>query len=122
MQAAELGTCAFCGKDAEGKPIKLAVEPERLAAASNARERGLVIGRSKRLADVVVPEAGVSRRHVRLVAMPDGSLAIEDLDSTRGTKLNDKPLPPYERVPIKEGDKIALDGVVLTLERENKGD
>jgi pSer/pThr/pTyr-binding forkhead associated (FHA) protein len=68
----------------------------------------------------VVPESGVSRRHVRLVAMPDGSLAIEDLDSARGTKLNDKPLPPYERVLIKAGDKIALDGVVLTLERERE--
>ena len=115
MRAAD--TCALHGHDAEGTPIRLALEPDRLTAASPGRERGLVIGRSKRLADVVVPKSGISRRHVRLVAMPDGSLAIEDLDSARGTKLNDKPLPPYERVPIKAGDKIALDGVVLTLER-----
>ena len=120
IRASDLGGCALCGCGPDGKPIKLEVSADRLTAATNGRERGLVIGRSKRLADVVIPQSGVSRRHVRLVTMPDGSLAIEDLDSARGTKLNDKPLPPYERVPIKSGDQIALDGVVLTLERERE--
>jgi hypothetical protein len=111
--------CALSGRTADGAAIKVEVGGDTLRAAINGRERGLVLGRSKRLSDVVVPGAGVARRHVRLVALPDGSLAIEDLGSARGTKVNDKPLSPYARAPIREGDTIALDGVVLTVERES---
>jgi S1-C subfamily serine protease len=114
----EASGCALTGTGPGGKAISLEVSADKLAEARNGRERGMVLGRSKRLADLVVPEAGVSRRHVRLVLTPDGSLAIEDLDSARGTRVNDKPVPPYERVPIREGDRIALNGVVLTVKRE----
>ena len=110
--------CALHGRTPDGTEIKVAVGADALAASRNGSEGGLVIGRSPRLADVVVPGAGVSRRHVRLVTLPDGSLAIEDLGSARGTKVNDRPLSPYARAPIKAGDTIALDGVVLTVERE----
>jgi hypothetical protein len=99
-------------------PIFVQMSGDQLADASNQRERGLVLGRSRRLADVVVPEAGLARRHVRLVVAPDGSLAIEDLASARETKVNDKPLRPYERVAIREVDRIALNGVALTLKGE----
>ncbi len=111
--------CALCGRTPDGKKIKVEVGADELAASRDGRERGLIIGRSGRVSDVVVPGAGVSRRHVRLVALPDGSLAIEDLGSARGTKVNDKPLSRYGRAPIKVGDTIALDGVVLTVERES---
>ncbi len=120
--AAPQDGCALCGRTADGKAIKLEVAARELAAARNGDERGLVLGRSKRLSDVVVPDAGVSRRHVRLVTLPDGSLAIEDLGSARGTKVNDRPLSPYGRAPIKAGDTIALNGVVLTVERESGND
>lgn len=112
--------CALCGRTADGREIDVEIAPDALAAARNGRERGLVLGSSKRLADVVVPGAGISRRHVRLVALPDGSLAIEDLGSAGGTKVNDKPLSPYGRAPIKAGDTIALNGVVLTVARERE--
>jgi hypothetical protein len=111
--------CALCGRTPDGKKIKVEVGADELAASRDGRERGLIIGRSGRVSDVVVPGAGVSRRHVRLVALPDGSLAIEDLGSARGTKVNDKPLSRYGRAPIKVGDTIALDGVVLAVERES---
>ncbi|MCW5772334.1 MAG: trypsin-like peptidase domain-containing protein [Rhodospirillaceae bacterium] len=110
--------CCLRGEGPAGETIHVAVSGETLADASGGRERGLVIGRSKRLADLVVPAKRISRRHVRLVAAADGSLSIEDLDSRHGTKLNEADVPPYHRVPIKEGDRIALDGVVLTVERE----
>ena len=110
--------CALHGSAPDGTPIELAMSGETIADAGARRERGVVLGRSKRLADVVVPAARISKRHLRLVASPDGSLTIEDLNSEHGTRLNDAELPPYHRVPIKEGDKIALDGVVLTLKRE----
>lgn len=114
--------CALSGRASDGTEIKVALGAEALAASRAGRERGLVIGRSGRVSDVVVPGAGVSRRHVRLVALPDGSLAIEDLGSARGTKVNDKPLSRYGRAPIKAGDTIALAGVVLTVEREGGGE
>jgi pSer/pThr/pTyr-binding forkhead associated (FHA) protein len=112
--------CALVGTGPDGKPIFLEVSADKLADARNGRERGLVLGRSKRLADLAVPEAGLSRRHVRLVVAPDGSLAIEDLGSAGGTKVNDKVVPPYERMPIREDDRIALNGVVLTLKRDQR--
>jgi hypothetical protein len=112
--------CALVGTGPDGKPIFVEVSADKLADARNGRERGLVLGRSKRLADLAVPEAGLSRRHVRLVVAPDGSLAIEDLGSAGGTKVNDKVVPPYERMPIREDDRIALNGVVLTLKRDQR--
>jgi hypothetical protein len=115
----EVCGCELAGAGRDGKMISLVVSADQLAQATNGRERGVVVGRSKRLADLVVPEKGVSRRHVRLVLGPQGSLAIEDLESARGTKVNDTPVPPYERVPIQEGDRIALNGVVLTVKREH---
>lgn len=114
--------CALSGRAPDGTEIKVALGADALTGSRGGRERGLVIGRSGRVSDVVVPGAGVSRRHVRLVALPDGSLAIEDLGSARGTKVNDKPLSRYGRAPIKAGDTIALDGVVLTVEREGGGE
>jgi len=113
-------SCALRGSGPDGVPIHLKLEGRRLAEASESRERGLVIGRSKRLADVAIPARSLSRRHVRLVAAPDGSLTIEDLASAKGTKVNDRTLEPYQRVAIKEGDTITLDSVVLHLERAAK--
>ena len=120
--AASRSGCALCGHSADGREIKVEVGGDALEAACNGRERGVVLGSSRRLSDVVVPGAGISRRHVRLVALPDGSLAIEDLGAAGGTKVNDKPVSRYGRAPIKAGDTIALDGVVLTVERERENE
>jgi diguanylate cyclase (GGDEF)-like protein len=52
----------------------------------------------------------ISRRHCRVV--PDsGSYFVEDLRSTNGTRLNDRPIAG--RAELKAGDTIRLGGIVV---------
>jgi hypothetical protein len=66
----------------------------------------LLIGRENspiagRLADY----SNISRRHARVHS--DGtSLTVEDLDSTNGTFLNDKQVPPRTPTPARAGDRL----------------
>jgi hypothetical protein len=54
-----------------------------------------------------------------LVAQPDGTWAVVDLDSSNGTYLNDSPDPikPHEPVPVGDGDKVHVGAwTTLTLQ------
>src|SRR5688572_6016853 len=46
---------------------------------------GLVVGRDP-LADVAIPETGLSRRHARF-SLEGGEIIVEDLGSTNGTRV-----------------------------------
>lgn len=50
---------------------------------------------------------GVSRKHA-LVKYGEQGLSLIDLESTNGTKLNDRKLPPHEPYPLRDGDIIEL--------------
>lgn len=50
---------------------------------------------------------GISRRHARLAMQEDG-LTIEDLGSSNGTWLNERPLTPGAKYVIHNGDCIRL--------------
>ena len=50
-----------------------------------------VLGRSDD-ADVVLDHDGISRTHCRITVFPDGGVSIEDLGSTNGTFVDDKPV------------------------------
>jgi pSer/pThr/pTyr-binding forkhead associated (FHA) protein len=67
--------------------------------------------------DIVLAEATLSRCHAVLLAVPQGIVVI-DLDSTNGTFVNDRLIPPDTPVPIADGDRIALGRV---LARYNDG-
>ncbi|HLK37071.1 MAG TPA: GGDEF domain-containing protein [Polyangiaceae bacterium] len=64
-----------------------------------------VIGRGKEVA-VRLDDAGASRTHARILAMPEGRYVVEDLGSTNGTFVDsrraDKPLE------LKSGDRIHI--------------
>jgi pilus assembly protein CpaF len=60
--------------------------------------------------DVVLPEAGVSSNHAR-VLLTGGALTILDLDSTNGTFVNDEPLQG-PRV-LGDGDEVQIGDFVL---------
>lgn len=59
--------------------------------------------------DLSVPSTAryVSSRHVELQRTPVG-VAVVDLGSTNGTRLNNQQLPPYEATPLKHGDIIRI--------------
>ena len=61
--------------------------------------------------------AGVSRHHARLHYSSDGWL-LEDLRSTNGTFLNNEPILPEQRVPVRNGDTIRCGRLTLVFYHE----
>ncbi len=51
---------------------------------------------------------GVSRLHAQIKRQQTGVITIMDLNSSNGTYLNGKKLPPQEAVPLSHGDVVAL--------------
>lgn len=57
---------------------------------------------------------GVSRQHA-LILMDDGVLKLMDLASTNGTFLNGSLLPPHQLRILRDGDRIALSRLIMTI-------
>jgi Protein of unknown function (DUF3662)/Inner membrane component of T3SS, cytoplasmic domain len=73
---------------------------------------GAVIGRS-RDCDIVLDDAGVSRRHARLHPAA-GGWALEDLGSTNGVRLNEEEL--RDTMPVHPGDQIEIGSTKIVFE------
>lgn len=60
--------------------------------------------------DLTGPPAdpGVSHLHANLIALPDGSWAVVDLESENGTTVNSTEIPPGVPVPLRDGDSIFI--------------
>lgn len=69
---------------------------------------GFVIGRVAGC-DLVINDSKASRRHARIV-VEAGVAEVEDLDSSNGTRLNDKPVT---RRVLRDGDRIQIGATVL---------
>lgn len=69
---------------------------------------------------VRIDDPSVSRRHARLSEI-DGRWTITDLESSRGTKRNGKPVAAGEEAPLGEGDALTLGEVVLVFMRRARG-
>ena len=93
----------LAGFDGAGKKLRIAV-PSRGASASGG---GYVVGRHGALVDEVVADANISRRHAR-ITVEHGQCAIEDLNSSNGTRVNGVRLVAFEPAAITAGDKIHL--------------
>ena len=70
-----------------------------------ADDSGVVVGRHPMLADCVLDEPGVSRRHLR-VRFVRNAFQVEDLNSGNGTSLNGAPLHAYRPVRLGTGDRL----------------
>ncbi|MBL9039480.1 MAG: FHA domain-containing protein [Archangium sp.] len=70
----------------------------------------VLIGRTEEC-DVILYEAGVSRKHARLIEQGD-SVVIEDLNSSNGTKVNGEAV---QRQALKDGDTIGLGTIAFTF-------
>ncbi len=61
--------------------------------------------------DVTLVDEGVSRDHA-VISCEDGRYAIEDLQSTNGTRVNGKRI---RRAELVEGDEIQIGSTVLAF-------
>ena len=79
--------------------------------------RGISVGRDVTCCDVVLPEPGISRRHVVFELTENGGVGITDLNSTNGTFLNGRRLSPHEqKVPLEDGCILTLGDISLRVE------
>ncbi|HEV3092994.1 MAG TPA: FhaA domain-containing protein [Solirubrobacteraceae bacterium] len=75
--------------------------------------RGASIGRSREC-DVVLEDAGVSRRHAELRPLDAAAWTIEDLGSTNGVRVNGRAIEGvYE---LRTGDRIGMGSTEMTFE------
>lgn len=112
--------CVDCGLifdralpgDAFGAPaIQLPMLVEQSGKENPLRPGTTVIGRE---GDLVLSDGRASRRHAQIINT-DGVLAIEDLGSTNGTKVNGQRLAEGERRTLNGGDKVSFGGIELQL-------
>ena len=73
------------------------------------RGGSVVIGREAP-SDVVIPDRSLSRRHARF-SLDGGTLRVEDLGSTNGTRLRGERI---QRAEVRPGDAVELGGVVVS--------
>ncbi len=64
-------------------------------------------------------EKGISRRHLRLFRQGKRVYA-EDLGSSNGSFINNRPLIPFAPEPVASGDEIRLGGEVLKIYLEER--
>jgi hypothetical protein len=114
--AAFSGDWVFSGSDSNKQKVSLAISPAELDKAMKAAEKGLVIGRSASMADKVMNDPSVSRRHAKLTVTDQG-IAIEDLKSAYGTKVNGQVLEPFQPTLFNPGDEIVIGAVTLSVKR-----
>ncbi|HYN10330.1 MAG TPA: SpoIIE family protein phosphatase [Vicinamibacterales bacterium] len=77
----------------------------------------VIIGRAT-TAGVVVPDSSMSRHHARLFQR-DGRWWAEDLGTTNGTTLNDRPL--VEATALDHGDRLRLGATVIRFDPDAGG-
>jgi PAS domain S-box-containing protein len=64
--------------------------------------------------DIHIQHISISRRHARITRQGE-RFFIEDLKSQNGTRVNGQPVPPGEKVEIKEGNFLSVADVLLCL-------
>lgn len=77
--------------------------------------RETVIGRGAS-ADIVIEGELISRRHAVLLLLESGGLAVEDLESRNGTRVNGAEV--RGRAPLAIGDRLEVGGAELVIAEE----
>ena len=85
-------------------PCMVSLQPERCPDIPLSSSH-LLLGKSRRKADVILPDDTVSRVHARIEHRTDG-FYVSDLYSTNGSWLNDERLESGNAVLLKDGDVL----------------
>jgi pSer/pThr/pTyr-binding forkhead associated (FHA) protein len=94
------------------------------------KDAPIILGRSDKVADIVVPDDSVSKRHCLFERTP-GGLTITDCGSTNGTSVGEVQLAPNKPFVLKGGESLTMgnfsllfhtpDGFLAYLKRVVKG-
>lgn len=106
---------ALEGMDGQGRQVSLIFSEQELAHS----DLGLAVGRHPALCERVIEDPSVSRRHLR-VAVKEGALFVEDLNSLNGTLLDGDALIPFQAMAAAPGQVLILGRVYLEV-RELQG-
>jgi serine/threonine-protein kinase len=103
-------TSVMSASELQETKVSLKLSSGQLISADSKPE--LFVGRAHKnvipdidLAPYGAAQAGVSRRHSRLLRKAE-QWFVEDLESTNGTFVNGVKLPPNQATPIRQGDKL----------------
>ena len=77
----------------------------------------MIIGRTKDC-DITIPSNEISRHHACIITRP-GSILLEDLGSSNGTFVNNKPI---NKAVIHVGDEIRFDKIRFQIQSVNQVD
>lgn len=80
-------------------------------------QHAILIGRQNN-SDIVLESNSISRRHAK-ITLNKHLIEIEDLGSGNGTLVNQKKIPPKEKIPITAEDKIRIEEYDFELEMEH---
>ena len=101
---------ALTGFDTQGRPVTL-----RLSRADLDRQQGgFTVGRHPLLVDHVLDGKRLSKRHARFSGR-NGSVFVEDLNSSNGTSVNGTACPPFQPVQIRPGDVVDVGDIALRV-------
>lgn len=101
---------ALTGFDVQGR--KVAIKLSR--ADLNQQQGGFTVGRHPLLVDHALEGERLSRRHARFSGS-NGSIFVEDLNSSNGTSVNGTACPPFQPVQIQPGDMVDVGGIALRV-------
>ena len=113
---------AVIHRDAIAKEMQKAKESEACLIIVRGNPQGsklpllkteMIIGRDPSVEISIVADANISRKHVKLTKLNDGTVSVTDLGSSNGTFLNDRKLVPGEAVNLSKEDMLKVGSTVL---------
>lgn len=102
-------------------PRRLVIQESQVSLPVPAGKQEIILGREDPVSGIFPDidldpygglEAGVGRRHARLI-LKGGQVFLEDLDSVNGTAVNRQRIPANQSVPLKSGDEVRLGKMAL---------
>lgn len=110
--AVQASTCLrLFGLLADGAPWECRLDFEDIA-----NRGGVCLGRDPEASDMVIPDAGISRCHVK-ISLSEHGVEVRDLESTNGTAINGEAFSPYHPcMLLQNGDTLTLGDVILQAE------
>lgn len=91
-------------KSGEKVPHLLVLSGNSMGRSFKLERASCIVGRSAEC-HFPLDDEGISRKHAKVVILPDGVALVKDLGSTNGTFVNERRIDAH---PLEDGDRIRL--------------